>query len=159
MIRLINDCIILLMLAMGCSCRSVRYVPVKNDIDSIVIEKLVEIPLPSDSTAIHALLECDERGRVVLSWLDMVNSNHAKALLTIDSLGNLIAKMHTQPDTVRVPSKEVIVTKEVQVPVPVEKTLNRWDKIKIELGGWVFGVLILFSMVVVGVSVFKKKKK
>ena len=91
-----------------CSCRSVKYVPVESTADSVVIEKLVEVQLPPDSATIRALLECDENGRVVLSWLDIANSKNAQAQLTIDSLGNLLAKMRKKPDTVHLPSKEVI---------------------------------------------------
>ena len=95
------------------SCRSIKYVPVESSADSVVIEKLVEVQLPPDSATIRALLECDENGRVVLSWLDIANSKNAQAQLTIDSLGNLLAKMRTQPDTIYKPSKEVTVTKDV----------------------------------------------
>ena len=108
-------CIILLMSTI-CSCRSVKYVPVESSVDSIVVEKLVEVQLPPDSATIRALLECDENGKVVLSWLDIANSKNAQAQLTIDSLGNLLAKMRTQPDTVYLPSKEVTFTTEVKVP-------------------------------------------
>ena len=77
--------------------------PVESSVDSIVVEKLVEVQLPPDSATIRALLECDENGKVVLSWLDIANSKNAQAQLAIDSLGNLIAKMRTKPDTVDKP--------------------------------------------------------
>lgn len=141
------------------SCRSVKYVPVESTADSIVVEKLVEIQLPPDSATIRALLECDENGRVVLSWLDIANSRNAQAKLTIDSLGNLLAKMRTQPDTVYLPSKEVTVTKEVNVPYPVEKELTRWQQMKLELGGWTFGVIITVALIIAGWFVYKLRKK
>ena len=71
-------CIILLMSTIY-SCRSVKYVPVESSVDSIVVEKLVEVQLPPDSATIRALLECDENGKVVLSWLDIANSKNAQA--------------------------------------------------------------------------------
>lgn len=142
-----------------CSCRSVKYIPVESSADSVVIEKLVEVQLPPDSSTIRALLECDENGRVVLSWLDIANSRNAKAQLTIDSLGNLLAKMRTNPDTVYLPSKEVTVTKEVKVPYPVEKELTRWQQMKLELGGWAFGIIIAFALIIVGWLVYKSRKK
>ena len=61
-----------------CSCRSVKYVPIESSTDSIVVEKLVEVQLPPDSSTIRALLECDENGRVILSWLDLANSKNAR---------------------------------------------------------------------------------
>ncbi|WP_302459060.1 hypothetical protein [Mediterranea massiliensis] len=141
------------------SCRSVKYVPVESTADSVVIEKLVEVQLPPDSATIRALLECDENGRVVLSWLDIANSRNAQAQLTIDSLGNLLAMMRTKLDTVYLPSKEVTVTKEVRVPYPVEKDLTRWQQMKLELGGWAFGIIITAALIIVGWIVYKSRKK
>lgn len=141
------------------SCRSVKYVPVESSADSVVIEKLIEVQLPPDSATIRALLECDENGRVVLSWLDIANSKNAQAQLAIDSLGNLLAKMRTKPDTIYKPSKEVTVTKEVKVPYPVEKELTRWQQMKLELGGWAFGIIIAFALIIVGWMIYKSRKK
>ena len=141
------------------SCRSVKYVPIESTADSIVVEKLVEVQLPPDSATIRALLECDENGKVVFSWLDIANSKNAQAQLTIDSLGNLLAKMKTQPDTIYKPSKEVIVTKEVKVPYPVDKELTRWQQMKLELGGWAFGIIITAALIIVGRLVYKSRKK
>lgn len=151
-------CIILLMSTI-CSCRSVKYVPVESSVDSIVVEKLVEVQLPPDSATIRALLECDENGKVILSWLDIANSKNAQAQLAIDSLGNLLAKMRTQQDTIYLPSKEVTVTKEVKVPYPVEKELTRWQQMKLELGGWAFGIIIAFALIIVGWLVYRSRKK
>ena len=148
---------IILITALG-SCRSVKYVPVESTADSIVVEKLVEVQLPPDSATIRALLECDENGKVVLSWLDIANSKNAQAQLTIDSLGNLLAKMKTQPDTIYKPSKEVIVTKEVKVPYPVEKELTNWQQIKLELGGWAFGIIITAVLIIIGWLMNRLKK-
>lgn len=141
-------CIILLTSAIW-SCRSVKYVPVESSADSVVIEKLVEVQLPPDSSTIRALLECDENGRVVLSWLDIANSRNAKAQLTIDSLGNLLAKMRTKQDTIYLPSKEVTVTKEVRVPYPVEKELTRWQRFRINWGTYIVGIVMLTIIVLI----------
>lgn len=151
--------IIILLTSAICSCRTVKYVPVESKADSVVVEKLVEVQLPPDSATIRALLECDENGKVVLSWLDIANSKNAQAQLTIDSLGNLLAKMRTKPDTVYLPSKEVTVTKDVKVPYPVEKELTRWQQMKLELGGWAFGIIITAALVIVGWLVCKSRKK
>lgn len=43
----------------------------------------------------------------------------------------------------------VIKTDSIQIPYPVEKALTRWQKAKIELGGWAFGVLIMLAIVLV----------
>ena len=52
----------------------------------------------------------------------------------------------------------VIKTDSVQVPYPVEKRLNRWQSIKMELGGWAFGLIIAFVLIMIGRIEFKLKK-
>lgn len=154
----VNRCIMLapfMCLFILCSCRTVKYVPVGSKADSVVVEKLVEVQLPPDSTTIRALLECDENGKVVLDWLDIANSKNAQAQLTIDSLGNLLAKMKTQPDTVYLPSKEVTVTKEVKVPYPVEKELTRWQQFRMDFGGWAMCIVIISILILI---IYKIKK-
>lgn len=141
------------------SCQTVKYVPVETKADSVVIEKLVEVQIPPDSATIRALLECDENGKVVLKWLDIANSKNAQAQLTIDSLGNLLAKMKTQPDTVYLPAKEVVVSKKEKVPYPVEKELTRWQQVKLELGGWAFGFIFIITIVIIVLLIYRTKKK
>ena len=156
----VSQCIVLatlMCLLVFCSCKT-KYIPVESKADSVVVEKLVEVQLPPDSATIRALLECDENGKVVLAWLDIANSKNAQAQLTIDSLGNLLAKMKTQPDTVYLPSKEVTVTKEVKVPYPVEKELTKWQQFRMDFGGWAIGIVIITILVVVGRMVYKLKK-
>lgn len=145
-------------LIMICSCRTIKYVPVESYADSVVVEKLVEVQLPPDSATIRALLECDENGKVVLSWLDIANSKNAQAMFTIDSLGNLLAKMKTQPDTVYLSSKDVTVTNEVKVPYPVEKELTKWQKLCVNVGGWAIGIVII-TILVIGSWMISKLKR
>lgn len=42
----------------------------------------------------------------------------------------------------------------VQVPYPVEKQLTRWQQMKIELGGWAVGVIVILFIVLI-VKLFK----
>lgn len=44
----------------------------------------------------------------------------------------------------------VIKTDSVQVPYPVEKKLSRWQSMKLELGGWAFGIIIAFTLLIAG---------
>lgn len=158
-IRKVSQCITLapfMCLILICSCRTVKYVPVESKADSVVVEKLVEVQLPPDSATIRALFECDENGKVVLNWLDIVNSKNAQAQLTIDSLGNLLAKMKTQPDTVYLPSKEVAVSKTEKVLYPVEKELTRWQKLYINMGKWFIGIILAFILIVVWRKIINK---
>ena len=138
------------------SCRSIREVPIESRTDSIYIEKVVN---PADSAAIRALFECDENGRVVLRWLDVANTKNVQAQLTIDSLGNVIAKMKVPQDTVYIPSKKITVKEYVEVPVEVEKKLTRWQTMKVELGGWAFGASLALILYIICRFVYKRIKK
>ena len=53
----------------------------------------------------------------------------------------------------------VIKADSVQVPYPVEKQLTRWQAIKIELGGWAFGIIVAFALVIVGWLVYRWRNK
>ena len=44
----------------------------------------------------------------------------------------------------------------IQIPYPIEKELTKWQKIKIELGGWLFGFFILSALGII-IWVFKRK--
>lgn len=52
----------------------------------------------------------------------------------------------------------VYKTDSIQVPYPVEKRLTRWQAIKIELGGWAFGGMLI-GLVIVGWLVYRCRKK
>ena len=53
----------------------------------------------------------------------------------------------------------VIKTDSVQVPYPVERKLNRWQSIKMELGGWAFGIIIVMALIIGGWLVYRLRKK
>ena len=111
----------------GCKTRSTRSVQIENRTDSIYIDRLVPYPVPADSASIRALMECDENGKVILRWLDIANSKNVELQLKIDSMGQIIADMKVKHDTLLLPSKEIYIDRKVQVPVPVERELSRWE--------------------------------
>lgn len=53
----------------------------------------------------------------------------------------------------------VIETDSVQVPYPVEQQLSRWESVKMELGGWAFGVIIVMAIIIVGWLVYRCRNK
>ena len=53
----------------------------------------------------------------------------------------------------------VIQADSVQVPYPVEKKLTRWQAMKVELGGWAFGIIIGFLLFIVGWLLYKRLKR
>lgn len=53
----------------------------------------------------------------------------------------------------------ILKTDSIQVPYPVEKRLTRWQTLKMELGGWALGVIIVFALVIVGWMIYRLQKK
>ena len=53
----------------------------------------------------------------------------------------------------------IVKTDSIQTPYPVEKQLSRWQSIKMELGGWAFGIVIVFILVIIGRIVYRCKNK
>ena len=53
----------------------------------------------------------------------------------------------------------VIKTDSIQIPYPVEKELSRWQKIKLELGGWAFGTALALLLIIIGNIVYNRKVK
>lgn len=47
---------------------------------------------------------------------------------------------------------------EIPKPYPVEKELTKWQQIKIELGGWAFGTLIVLALIVAGKFIYRKSR-
>lgn len=146
---------IMLLLA-GCS--STKYVPVGSDVKIVEKETMVPVPVPADSATIRALLACDKNGKVVLQWFDTEKSKNAQLQFEIDSLGNMLAKMKSVPDTIYAPSKETTIEREVRIPYPVEKELTRWQKVKVELGGWAFGIIVAFVIYIIGRLIYQVKR-
>lgn len=53
----------------------------------------------------------------------------------------------------------VIKNDSIQVPYEVEKKLTRWQSMKLELGGWAFGVIVVMALVIIGWLVYRWRKK
>lgn len=47
----------------------------------------------------------------------------------------------------------------IRVPYPVEKKLTRWQQIKLELGGWAFGIVMAFLLIILGWMMYRRRKK
>lgn len=63
-------------------------------------------------------------------------------------------------DKLRVDTVSVLRVDSVQVPVPVEKALTKWQQFKLDVGGYALcvGVVLVLVLVVVGYLVYKLKK-
>lgn len=114
--------IILLMLAICLtSCRSIKYVPV----ETVKTEYKTRDSIRFDSIYEHDSIFLFVKGDTVYKE----KYRYKYRYLTIN-----------KTDT-------VMLTDSVQIPYPVEKQLTRWQQMKIELGGWAVGVIVILSIV------------
>ncbi len=132
--------------SMFLGCKTGKHLTSDNHTQIIVHDKLIPVFKPADSASIRALLECDSNGRVVLSWLDMAQSENARLRFKLDSMGNLLTDFNVPPDTVYIPGKDSIVIKEKVKIVEVERKLSSWQKFCM-----VFTVVILIIFVLFAV--------
>lgn len=104
-------------------CRTTQYVPVEN----IKTEYKTRDSIRIDSVYRRDSIYVIDRGDTVYTYKD----RYLYKYLYLNRI-----------DT-------VIRTDSIQIPYPVEKALTRWQKAKIELGGWAFGVLIMLAIVLI----------
>lgn len=55
--------------------------------------------------------------------------------------------------TLKAKTDTVIKTDSIRVPYPVERKLNKWESLKMEVGGWAIGVLSVVFLAVIGYAV------
>ncbi|WP_455612872.1 hypothetical protein [Bacteroides congonensis] len=116
--------IILLTLAIFItSCRSIRYVPV----ETVRTEYKTRDSIRFDSIYEHDSIFLFLKGDTVYKE----KYRYKYRYLTIN-----------KTDT-------VMMTDSIQVPYPVEKQLSRWQQMKIELGGWAFGMVVISFIVLI----------
>lgn len=48
-------------------------------------------------------------------------------------------------------------TDTIRIPYPVDRQLSRWESIKMELGGWAFGVLIMVIVIIISRMMYRKR--
>ena len=114
--------IILLTLAICLtSCRSIKYVPV----ETVKTEYKTRDSIRFDSIYEHDSIFLFVKGDTVYKE----KYRYKYRYLTIN-----------KTDT-------VMLTDSVQIPYPVEKQLTRWQQMKIELGGWAVGGIVILSIV------------
>lgn len=116
-----------------CSCRSGKYVPIENvRTDSIYINQVQR-----DSIYQHDSIYIREKGDTV--WMEKYKYIYRDKIVRDTMYFN-------QTDTIR-------------EPYPVEKELTHWQQMKLELGGWAFGIIITAALIIVGWIVYKSWKK
>ena len=114
------------------SCRSIRHIPIETvKHDSIYISKIQH-----DSIYQRDSIYVDRKGDTVLIYKDRYLYKYK----------NLIDTMY------------ISRTDSIQVPYPIEKQLTKWQSMKLELGGWALGIIIVFILVLIGRYVKQKMR-
>ena len=114
------------------SCRSVKYVPVETvKTDSVYVNKVQR-----DSIRLQDSIFVFVKG-------DTVRIEKYKYLYRDRVVVDTVYKV--QCDTIR-------------VPYPVEKPLTRWQRWKLDLGGFAMAAIVITVLVVVGRMVYKLKR-
>lgn len=124
--------IILLTLAICSGCRTIEYYPLETvRIDTVYIQSA-----KVDSVMVMDSVHIIEKG-------DTVTEFRLK----------YIYKYKDRTDTFYISKTDT-----VSVPYPVEKELTKWQKTKVNYGGWAMGVIFVFILIVVGLMVYKLRK-
>lgn len=153
-----------------CSCSHKVYVPVesvrtdtlylshRDSIhvkDSLVMHHVINT---RDSVAIHdsVVIIKDEQGnikeRLIVRYRDRWHATQDNL-----TLQRQLDRYKASNDSLRATRKE-----RIEVPVPVEKKLSRWEKLKMDVGGWAIGAMSTFILASVGyilVWLLKKYRK
>ena len=120
--------------------------------DSLITRQVINI---RDSVAIRdsVVIVKDEHGNVkeklIVRYRDRWHATQDNL-----TLQRQIDCYKASNDSLRATKKEY-----KEVPVPVEKKLSRWQKIKMDVGGWAIGAMSTFLLAIIGYIVVWLLKK
>lgn len=123
---------IILMVSLLTGCKTIQYYPLETvRHDTVYIQSL-----KLDSILVKDSIHITERG-------DTVTEFRLK----------YIYKYKDRTDTLYLSRVDT-----VSVPYPVEKELTKWQRVKVDYGGWAIGIVFVFILIVVGRMVYRLKK-
>lgn len=120
--------------------------------DSLITRQVINI---RDSVAIHdsVVIIKDEQGNIkeklIVRYRDRWHATQDNL-----TLQRQIDRYKASNDSLR-----AIKTEYKEVPIPVEKKLSRWEKIKMDVGGWAIGAMSTFLLAIIGYIVVWLLKK
>ena len=120
--------------------------------DSLITRQVINI---RDSVAIHdsVVIVKDEQGnvkeRLIVRYRDRWHATQDNL-----TLQRQIDRYKASNDSLRATKTEY-----KEVPIPVEKKLSRWQKIKMDVGGWAIGAMSTVLLGVIGYIVVWLLKK
>jgi hypothetical protein len=139
--------VMLIAIALGAlfgSCKSVQFVPVETIRTEIKqIHDTIKIQDSVKNSQQMIIREADT------AEIERLNTEFGFKLDKAQKTILVLRRELEQHSHSRTEVKDSIVyrDKEVQVPYPVERKLSKWEQIKIDLGGWMVGFIILSIIV------------
>lgn len=130
---IIIPCILISLLA---GCKSVQYVPVETvRTDSIHVDRYLRDSIyQRDSVFINRWTAGDTVYQDKVVW------------------------KYVYRDKVKYDTVAILRSDTVRVPFPVDRELSKWEQIRLDVGGWAIGVVIITILIVIGCMVYKLKK-
>lgn len=130
---IIIPCIMLSLLA---GCKSVQYVPVETvRTDSMYVDHYLRDSIyQRDSVFINRWTAGDTVYQDKVVW------------------------KYVYRDKVKYDTVAILRSDTVRVPYPVERKNTKWEQIRLDVGGWAIGVVIITILIVIGCMVYKLKK-
>jgi hypothetical protein len=120
--------------------------------DSLITRQVINI---RDSVAIHdsVVIIKDEQGNIkeklIIRYRDRWHATQDNL-----TLQRQIDRYKASNDSLRATRKE-----RIEVPVPIERKLSRWEKLKMDVGGWAIGAMSTVLLGVIGYIVVWLLKK
>lgn len=142
-----------LIILSGCKTAQVPVKEVPVQYKERVVERLVPVELPQDSSSVLALFECDSLNNVIMKELNEVKTKRIQTAYTYRD-GALSYRLNAIPGIINVRATDSIVLKEVPIKVPVPYEVNKltWlQRIQIR-GGQLFFILIITGIVYLGLK-------
>lgn len=130
---IIIPCIMLSLLA---GCKAVQYVPVETvRTDSVYVDRFQ---------------------RDSIYQRDSVYINRWTAGDTVYQ--DKIVYKYIYRDKVKYDTVAILRSDTVRIPFPVDRELSKWEQIRLDVGGWAIGVVIITILIVIDCMVYKLKK-
>lgn len=135
------------------SCRvnqPVTEVPIRTEVR--VIEKLVPVTIPADSSSLQALFKCDSTNQVIMTLLGQSQTANMSQSFQFNN-GVLDLNSKIPPKIIYLPSKDSIIYQDrpIKVPYPVTTNVLYWWQTTLMWLGVVFIILVV-------IAVFKRIK-
>ena len=129
----------------------------QSHVDSVFVQRLVPIPVPSDTSLLRALLRGNAEGRVAMERLSIETTRNARLAFLLDSLGELQVETVVRHDTVWAKADSVFINRDVvhEVVREVERKPTRWEAFIHRFGTAAFWICIGASVCGAGYGVFR----